>query len=302
MAKTKTPFLSLGAQGSVGDALTSQKRGRHTLLRKKPTPTDPYSLPQAYQRWLYEDYAYLWRQQSTATRQAYAAAGSRHHLTGFQHWMSVMLTTLHDIVGYWKLDDNLAATTVDSSRNANTGTIVGASPATGFIDGCLYFDGINDYVNIVSPDFNFTSHDFSIDLFIQFTNLTTNRTVVNRGLANAEGYRLEMDTNVRAVFYTYQAAAVQLAITPNNSVPLGELFHFCVTRSGAVSKLYINGVDLTIPIVPHIDPAPSTRSLKLGIYETLARDHLGLLDHVLIYNRVLDPTEVARHAERRYPV
>ncbi len=77
MAKTNTPFLSLGSQGSVGDTLTSQKRGRDTILRRLPVPTDLYSLPQAYQRWLYQDYAYLWTLPYVKDSYAWMAQGTR---------------------------------------------------------------------------------------------------------------------------------------------------------------------------------------------------------------------------------
>lgn len=150
MAKTKTPFLSLGSQGSVGESITTQKRHLSTLVRSKPLPTDPYTLPQAYQRWHYKDWAYLWTQQSSATRAEYRALGSREHLTAFQYWMKDKLATYPGLVAWWRLDHADPAIAFDWSVNKFHGTIFGASPTTGLIGPGRYLDGINDYLSMGS--------------------------------------------------------------------------------------------------------------------------------------------------------
>ena len=152
MAKTQTPFLSLGARGTVGGFLTTQKSGKATILREKPVPTDPYSLAQFYQRYLYQDYAYLWTQQSEATRQTYATAGSRHHLTGFQYWMKYHLTNLPDILAFYHYDPTSSAILIDYSRLGTHLTTIGATwNDLPFGKGYLHYDGINDYSFLNDP-------------------------------------------------------------------------------------------------------------------------------------------------------
>ena len=75
MSKQKNPLVSLGAKGTVGKTLTFQEHHGVKIARTKPIPAYRYTLPQAYQRWLYEDYAHYWTEQNEATRRLYAAAG-----------------------------------------------------------------------------------------------------------------------------------------------------------------------------------------------------------------------------------
>ncbi|MBA7524587.1 hypothetical protein ES705_16736 [subsurface metagenome] len=82
MAKTKTPYFGLGARGSVGQSITAQKRGLVTILRSKPFPTDPRSLPQLAQRQKYRDAVAVWNAFTPEEKQAWH--GVCPGLTGYQ--------------------------------------------------------------------------------------------------------------------------------------------------------------------------------------------------------------------------
>ncbi|MBA7586890.1 hypothetical protein ES708_28897 [subsurface metagenome] len=169
MAKTKSPLLSFGARGTIADSLTFQKRNQGTIARTKPIPKDPYSLAQAYQRWDYQDYAYLWTLQSEAVKQTYRTRASRYHITGFSLWMREHLRDLPDLAGRWHLDEKAGAIAYDSSKQKHNLTIIGASPAPGLINGGFSFDGINDY--LIAPAtgslLNFTAK--TVEFFIKPT-------------------------------------------------------------------------------------------------------------------------------------
>lgn len=51
------------------------------------------------------------------------------------------------LVAHWKLDETDGTTAYDSA-GSNDGTIYGATPTTGQVDGALELDGIDDYVNL----------------------------------------------------------------------------------------------------------------------------------------------------------
>ena len=53
---------------------------------------------------------------------------------------------------YWRFDENDGNTASDSSGNGYTGTINGATWASGKYGSALNFDGVNDYVNIPDPN------------------------------------------------------------------------------------------------------------------------------------------------------
>ncbi len=301
MAKTKTPFLSFGASGTVGGVLTAQKRGRATLLRSTPVPTDPYSLKQAYQRWDYQDYAYLWTLQSEASKQTYRTRASRYHITGFNLWMREHLRDLPDIAGRWHLDEKAGAIAYDSSKHATHGIIVGASPATGLIDGAQYFT-LNDYIEIIAPQLNFTSEDFSLVASFKIDDLTSGKALFFRGSKNADGWYAYIESTGRVYFHTNQAAAYQRSISSAGSIVAGAWYTLGFSRSGASVRIYINGLDDTPSAGSHIDPLTCARTAKIGIWDDLATYPFdGRIDNIIVYYRALDATEHKRHSERRYP-
>lgn len=89
MAKTKTPFFSLGSRGSIGRNVTTQKRGSKTLIRSKPIPTDPESDAQLAQRQIYRDAVAAWHALSLEEQQAWR--GVCPGLTAYQCFMRTEL-------------------------------------------------------------------------------------------------------------------------------------------------------------------------------------------------------------------
>jgi len=86
MAKPKSPLLSLGARGTIGDALTFQKRGRGTIAREKPIPKDPRSKAQLAQRQRYKDAVAVWHALTPEEKEAWR--GVCPGLTAYQCFMS----------------------------------------------------------------------------------------------------------------------------------------------------------------------------------------------------------------------
>ncbi|MBA7587942.1 hypothetical protein ES708_29990 [subsurface metagenome] len=89
MAKPKSPLLSLGARGSIGDTLTFQKRGRLTIARQKPIPTDPKSPAQLAQRQVYREAVAAWNALTPEEQEAYR--GVCPGLTPYQCYMKTAL-------------------------------------------------------------------------------------------------------------------------------------------------------------------------------------------------------------------
>ncbi len=71
MAKPKTPLLSVGARGTIGDTLTFQKRGQLTIARKKPIPENPRSEAQLAQRQVYRDAISAWHALTAEEKEAW---------------------------------------------------------------------------------------------------------------------------------------------------------------------------------------------------------------------------------------
>ena len=85
MAKPKNPLLSLGARGTIADSLTFQKRGRRTIARQKPIPTDPKSPAQLAQRQRYKEAVATWHSLTPQEKEAWR--GVCPGLTAYQCFM-----------------------------------------------------------------------------------------------------------------------------------------------------------------------------------------------------------------------
>lgn len=301
MTKTKTPFFSLGSAGSIADSITSQKRGSATLLRNKPTPTDIYSLPQAYHRWLYQDYVAYWHDQTPATKQLWQTNARPYHMTGFAYWIKYHLTNLPDIAAAYHLDYITNNTVIDFSKNLNHGTVYGASLAPGIIHKALSFDGTDDYVNCgtnLTLDLN---SSFTIECWTKHTTTAHAHLVIKHGGSPARGYRLSVDNIGR--FYTRLLCTdgnVTHATTPA-SYNDNKWHHVVAKRDTTTDMLYIyvdgllkaSTTDLTTGSL--INPAP----LKIAPKDTVF--FAGLVDELPIYNRAIPDLDIKRHSERRYP-
>lgn len=121
MAKTKAPLLSLGAHGSIANALTFQKHGQGTIARTKPTPTDPKSPAQLAWRQIYKDAVAIWHALSPAEQEAWR--GVCPGLTAYQCFMSSQLKYVPPIL---PIDIGLP-TVIKNSVTADNYTYISAT-------------------------------------------------------------------------------------------------------------------------------------------------------------------------------
>lgn len=301
MTKTKTPFLSFGAQGTIGDVLTAQRKGSETLLRQKPIPTDPRTLSQQYQRWLYQDDAYSWTQQSLATKREYAAAGVRYHLTGFQYWMKRQLPDISDFLAWWKLDEPSGAIARDSSNNDNPGTVFGALPIVGAIDGARWFDGVNDRIDFgVLPLWNIAA-PVTLEILLIPDNVVGLHWFIGKANpAIGDGWCVRTTGTACQAQFRIGGVWCQPAVgVPSLAIGKTSMCH--VTYDGAEIICYLDGNPST-PVAASGAIATNARPLYIGCHSgALTGLFTGTLDNFIIYNRILDSAELLRHSLRRYP-
>lgn len=300
MSKVSAPGLSLNARGSIADAISYSRRRKTNIIEKKPVPTIKHTLPQTYQRWLYQDYAHYWTLQSEATRRTYAAAGSRHHLTGFQYWMSYHLAKLPDIAGYWKLDTISAVISPDSSKNDNDGTIIGAISTPGLIAQALSYDGINDRVDC-GTDSSLDLDELTVECFVyplDKAHSATNSGLISHGSGRDEGYQLaqRLDVPRDNVHFNFMTDAGTNFFSP--WVPINQWYHILYTITGTDKWGWLNGVRFG-PGLPANPIVKSFQTTYVG-YGSWGLALHGYIDQAIIYNRVLDDLTIQRHSARRF--
>lgn len=300
MSKVKRPLLSLGATGKLGDI--AFRKHRHISVAEK-IPVLPYflTLPVQYQRWLYQDYCELWGFQYIDTRAAYASAGSRHHLTAFQYWMKDMLTRLPDLAAFWKLDINGQPTTPDSSRNGNTATVGGASPAAGIIDGCFFFDGLDDYLQVEDhPSLNITQN-LTLLSFIRPESVGPDE---ETGIIQ-KNVQYILRTNDDDLRFFLRVDNIWHVLTISNCLQAGQ-WHTCMATYSEASRTMILRCNdrqnsLVLSGLADYSINVSTNVLYIGYHSFADRYFYGRIDNPVIYNRVLEISSFDRWHLRRFP-
>jgi hypothetical protein len=187
----------------------------------------------------------------------------------------------------------------DLSGRGNFGTTANSPTYSSANGGSLSFDGTNDYVtcgNIL----NFTTENFSFNIFFYLTSTTTNSVgqgpiLFYKGAFNSNGYYIQLTQNnpSQATFITNQSGVNQITIS-SLSIVVGAWNNISVTRSGSSVRIYINGVDATSSAATHINPASSTDNFQLAAYST------GIFANTRIasfqaYNRALSAAEVSQN-------
>ncbi|MGH8530401.1 MAG: LamG-like jellyroll fold domain-containing protein [Nevskiales bacterium] len=174
----------------------------------------------------------------------------------------------------------------------------GATFAPGMVDQAFNFDGINDFAQVPdSPDWTFGSNDFTIDLWVNFASFSSSNVYAlvasddgsgsqNKWIFWISGGALQFHIN------NTSGNAAFLASTPFAPAP-NTWHHLAVTRNASTNTytMYINGVAGT-PEINAQTVVDASAPLTIGRAENTFHMH-GRIDEVEIFNRALDPQEIA---------
>jgi len=205
-------------------------------------------------------------------------------------------------VAWWRFDEGTGSDVSDET-GVNDGTAAGG--LTWAVGHCPGFSGefnSSAYVDCGNDSsLNFTSGDFSLEFWAYFDDLSTYRFIFCRG-DFTKGYSCYIGDNLRLYFYTYQAATSQYSAS-TAFAELDTWYHIVITRTGAVVKIYVDGVDVTDISGTHIDPDTSNNNVKIGVYDDGAfKPFSGYLDDVRVYNSCLSAATVLAHYDLEKPI
>lgn len=286
----------------MGGVLTAQKRGDATLIRQKPIPSNPKTLSQMYQRWLYQDYISWWHTLTSAQKLVYTKLGSRLHQTGFAYWIGNRLSLLPDIALGLQLDNLIGTSTPDFSVNSHIPVVVGATPVVSVIDNGFSFDGIDDRIRIPHAT-TLSLAEWTIECFIYLNQTGTTQSIVSKSLLGEywdSNYMLRLQSAEFIQGTVGTAAAPEKIVTSTFPLLIHTKYHLAFSYKQPLAKLYINGsLDETTNL--NIVPQTSTDPVDIGRMH-LWRPLGAIVDHLVIYNRELPAPDIKVHSERRYPL
>jgi hypothetical protein len=214
------------------------------------------------------------------------------------------------LVGYWKLNDNAANTTVaDSSGYGNDATAqqnTSAIHVAGKTNGALNFNGTGDYIDCGANSSLDITGSLSISAWVKFDTLQLNyQTVVakrgalgdaraNYALRTAAGTLANRD---ELQFYYHDGANWHVYTTSNANLAPQQWHHIVVTVTFGTStgiKCYHNNNPLSGGWTYGNGNSPAqtnTKPVTIGGLTTGERSD-GAIDNVMIFNRILSQQEI----------
>jgi len=211
------------------------------------------------------------------------------------------------LIGYWKMDESSGITILDSSPSGNDG-IFRTDPAAGgdfpdrvagiFGNG-LYFDR-NDYIEIENEaDFDATSGAFTVACWMKhdwIAGETANDRIVTKGNPYEGGWTLGRYADSTQ----FEAAAENQSVISGAASPPGIWHHLVGVYSGAVLRLYVDGVSQGQKLIGAI--AGNDVPIRIGTGDWCGEPsgsgpfggrYGGWLDEVAIWKRALLESEIA---------
>jgi len=190
------------------------------------------------------------------------------------------------LVSYWRFDEG-SGTTASDSVNGNHGAIYGAMWTTGKVRNALYFDGIDDYVEIPHSESLNITHDSAVEawIYLDSGSISGVSPVLTKGSAscfNMIGYRYNL----------FEARLFKGALSC--WLDYDSWHHLVVTKEDSTQFLYLNGeLEDSYAATPGELWETNSEPLLIGCNDEYYL--IGLIDELAVYSRALSFEEIQQH-------
>ena len=210
--------------------------------------------------------------------------------------LDTQLKRILNTVGSWEFSEGAGGTVADGSGYGNNGTINGATWSTVTVSGegsSLSFDGNDDEVDMGNV-LNMGVNNFTISAWAKVDAGSFGKwsifDKVSGGTNQGYGYGIETDGSIRyrlrdSVDNTTISATIGSGYADSN----WHYFTWMVDRTGGISKMYVDGVQ----IGSNIDISSlGTDTIDSGSTVKIGRNLDGIIDDVRIYDQSLNLSEI----------
>ncbi len=207
-----------------------------------------------------------------------------------------------DLIGHWALDDGAGMVATDSTGTANGALVSGPVwQAVGRIGGALAFDGVDDLLDLGTPDY---SPDLTDQLTLAFWFRaddfgTSDARFISRATGTAEQDHVWMVSTINQTglrFRLKTAGVTTTLVSAAGIVQAGQWYHVGAVYEGTEMRLYLDGLSVaTAPKSGLISTAP-TVGVAVGNQPDGVRPFDGQIDDVRLYRRALSAAEIGNLA------
>lgn len=210
------------------------------------------------------------------------------------------------LIAWWKFDESSSVTAADSSGDNVSGSLQPSSslptwlPSGGKINGCIQFNGNNNYVDVGNPQPLHLTGAMSVSAWIYLdASGSSGRIIAKQGGPADRGWSLNVETTGGvASFGVSDTSNAMTAVFSTGAIPTGQWVHLVGTYDpGASVRIYVNATNGT-PNASAVSGVPaaqrdSTLNVNIGRRPDGGNAFPGKVDDIQIYNRVLSSSEIA---------
>jgi hypothetical protein len=208
-----------------------------------------------------------------------------------------------NLVGWWQLDDGSGTVAVDTSGKCVDGELFGDPvwSSDGVIDGCLLFDGSDDYIFI---DGSFKLPTYTMAVWFRDDSAGQRDIISAYAPTVLHGILLEVGSDGRLRFLNRFPLGTGGGnnIYSTASYSDGLWHHAAITKSLTEIALFVDGQEIGRMADTSVFGASEAFGVALGCLDNergLARMFVGAMDDVRIYNRALSADEIKTLVPRK---
>lgn len=191
----------------------------------------------------------------------------------------------------------------DATRSNAFETVGNAQVSTAvkkYGSGSMFFDGTGDWLLYPdNPDINFSTGDFTIEGWINFSDTAATRSIAGKGVASSTGWELYCNASPTLLIFVFGNT---ITYSSNYNFIVGQWYHIAVVRSGTGIgniKMFINGFLIFESGVAVNNDLTTIQPLYVGAGRGGATPFFGYIDDFRLtkgyarYTSTFNPPKVA---------
>lgn len=222
--------------------------------------------------------------------------------------VEAMASMSDGLVLYYAFDEGSGDTVKDLSGNNNDGTIHGAEWVDGKFDGALEFSGEDTYVDCGESESLQVKKEITLAAWINMAVLPSQMYGDSRIIARENSgagapwasYALTVNGNATG-FLGFEISADKPDVYPKQTTPLnaGVWYHVAGVYDGSKCDIYLDGeLEGSLPQTGDLVMNPGINTMVGADVNRNIEFYEGIIDEVVIYERVLSPEEIKTLTDR----